>query len=152
MNAAQPAAKKDVKKPSVPSIISSGLFVSGNLLAEGDLQVDGRVQGDVRATSVVVGEQAVVQGDIIAEEAIIRGRVDGGIRARKLQLCAKTRVNGNVVYEALSVETGAVFQGNCRYSDNPLVDVPDIQTAMRLVAEGPPAVAELGKTAKIAAE
>lgn len=126
----QPAQKRGARS-SAPSVIGSGLTVSGNLVSEDDVQVDGRVEGDVRAASVVVGENAVIQGDIIAEEAVIRGRLEGSVRARKLTLCATARVNGNILHEAMSVETGAIFQGNCRHSDNPLSDVPDIQTARR---------------------
>jgi cytoskeletal protein CcmA (bactofilin family) len=148
-----PTAQKRSGRPSVPSIIGSGLTVSGNLVSEDDVQIDGRVDGDVRAASVVVGEHAVIQGDIIAEEAVIRGRLEGSVRARKLQLCATARVNGNILHEAMSVEIGAIFQGNCRHSDNPLSDVPDLQTAQRkLAAAGAKASASVISPTNIAAD
>jgi cytoskeletal protein CcmA (bactofilin family) len=135
MQQQQPAEKRGART-TVPSVIGSGLTISGNLVSEDDVQIDGRVEGDVRANSVTVGEHAVIQGDIIAEEAVIRGRLEGSVRVRKLQLCATARVNGNILHEAMSVEIGAIFQGNCRHSDNPLSDVPDIQTLQRKVAQG----------------
>ena len=109
----------------VPSIISSELVVRGTLISAGDVQVDGKVDGDIRAASLVIGDKAVIVGDIYAEEAIIRGRVEGSIRARRVQLCATCRVEGNILHEALSVESGAFFEGNCRHSDNPLADAPE---------------------------
>jgi len=107
------------------SIISSELVVRGTLISAGDVQIEGKVDGDIRATSLVVGDKAVIVGDLYAEECIVRGRVEGSIRARKVQLCATCHVEGNILHEALSVESGAFFEGNCRHSDNPLADAPE---------------------------
>jgi cytoskeletal protein CcmA (bactofilin family) len=101
------------------------LTVRGTLVSAGDVQIDGKIDGDVRANALVVGEKATIMGDIYAEEAIVRGRIEGNIRARKVQLCATCHVEGNILHEALSVEIGAFFEGNCRHSDNPLADAPD---------------------------
>jgi len=120
--ATAPVAPKRTNRTAAPSIISADLVVTGTLTSAGDVQVDGRVEGDVRATSLVIGEHASIHGDVAAEEAIIRGRVEGSIRARKVQLCATSHVEGNILHEALSVEAGAFFEGNCRHSDNPLGD------------------------------
>jgi cytoskeletal protein CcmA (bactofilin family) len=110
-----------------PSIISADLTITGTLVTERDVQLDGRVEGDIRAAGLVLGEKAFVQGDIYAEEAIIRGKVEGSIRARKVQLTATAHVTGNIMHDRqLSVETGAYFEGSCRYSDNPLKDAPDL--------------------------
>jgi len=112
-------------RSTVPSIISGDLVVKGTLVSAGDLQVDGRVEGDIRAGALVVGDKASIEGDIVAEEATIRGNVHGSIRARKIQLCATGRVQGNILHEALSMEAGAYFDGNCRHSDNPLAEGAD---------------------------
>jgi cytoskeletal protein CcmA (bactofilin family) len=50
----------------------------------------------------------------------VRGCVRGSIRARKLHLCAKARVEGDVFYAIFSAETGAQIEGHCRYVDDPL--------------------------------
>jgi cytoskeletal protein CcmA (bactofilin family) len=125
-----PAAPPPAKRPTareggVPSIISAELTVRGTLISAGDVQVDGKVDGDIRASALVIGEKATITGDVYAEQATVRGRVEGSIRARKVQLCATCHVEGNILHEALSVESGAFFEGNCRHSDNPLADAPD---------------------------
>jgi cytoskeletal protein CcmA (bactofilin family) len=114
------APKRGTRNSGVPSIISAELIVRGTLVSAGDIQIDGKVDGDVRANSLVIGDKAVLTGDVFAEEAVVRGRVEGSIRARKVQLCATCHVEGNILHEALSVEIGAFFEGNCRHSDNPL--------------------------------
>ncbi len=110
------------QRANAPSIISGDLVVKGMLVSSGDVQIDGRVEGDIRATSLVIGERAVIEGDIYAEDAVIRGRVQGAIKARKVQLCATCHVEGNILHEALAMEAGAFFEGNCRHSDNPLAE------------------------------
>src|ERR1051326_3130472 len=122
---AAPVQPKRPRNNGAPSIISSELVVRGTLISAGDVQIEGKVDGDVRATSLVVGDKAVIVGDLYAEEAIVRGRFEGSIRARKVQLCATCHVEGNILHEALSVESGAFFEGNCRHSDNPLADAPE---------------------------
>jgi cytoskeletal protein CcmA (bactofilin family) len=131
--AAPPAAAAPAKRASrnggVPSIISAELTVRGTLVSAGDVTIDGKVDGDIRAASLVIGEKAVITGDVFAEEAIVRGRVEGSIRARRVQLCATSHVEGNILHEAFSVESGAFFEGNCRHTDNPLADAPELNIA-----------------------
>jgi cytoskeletal protein CcmA (bactofilin family) len=108
-----------------PSIISADLIVRGALFSAGDVQIDGRVDGDIRAGGLIIGEKAVIVGDVYAEEIVVRGRVEGGISARKVSLSSTCHVEGNILHEALSVEIGAYFEGNCRHSDNPLANAPE---------------------------
>jgi cytoskeletal protein CcmA (bactofilin family) len=119
-------AKRAGRNGGVPSIISAELMVRGTLVSAGDVTIDGKVDGDIRAASLVIGEKAVIVGDVFAEEAIVRGRVEGSIRARKVQLCSTCHVEGNILHEAFSVESGAFFEGNCRHTDNPLADAPEL--------------------------
>src|SRR2546423_11157350 len=122
-----PPPKRNRSANDVPSVISGELIVKGTLISTGDVQVEGKIDGDIRAAGLVIGEKAIVVGDVYAEEAVVRGRVEGSIRARKVQLCATCHVEGNVLHEALSVESGAFFEGNCRHTDNPLADAPEAQ-------------------------
>ncbi|MFL6689579.1 MAG: polymer-forming cytoskeletal protein [Alphaproteobacteria bacterium] len=125
--AAAPAPVQQPQQPkrsapvrSAPSIISADLVVTGTLSSTGDMQVDGRVEGDVHSAALVIGEKAVIQGEVLADEVTVRGRVEGSIRARKILLCSTCHVEGNILHEAFAVEAGAFFEGNCRHSDNPL--------------------------------
>jgi cytoskeletal protein CcmA (bactofilin family) len=126
------AAQQPVKRPTTsrsggnPSVISAELIVRGTLVSAGDVQIDGKVDGDIRAAGLVIGEKAIVVGDVFAEEAVVRGRVEGSIRARRVQLCATCHVEGNILHEAFAVEQGAFFEGNCRHTDNPLIDAPEL--------------------------
>ena len=115
-----PAAPKRARGGSAPSIISTDMAIQGAVNSAGDVQIDGRVEGDVRSISLVVGEHAEIHGEIFADEATVRGKVIGRIHARKVLLAATSHVEGDILNEALTVEAGAFFEGNCRHSSNPL--------------------------------
>jgi len=120
---AQPQ-RRATRSSSAPSIISADLVVTGTLTSSGDIQIDGKVEGNVNTSSLVIGEKALIQGDVAAEEVTVRGRVQGSIRARKVLLASTCHVEGDILHEAFAVETGAFFEGNCRHADNPLANVP----------------------------
>lgn len=120
-----PAALQPAKRAkAAPSIISADMAMQGSLNSTGDVQIDGRLEGDVRSIGLVVGDKAEIHGEIHAEEVNVRGKVIGRIRARRVLLAATAHVEGDILHEALSVEAGAFFEGNCRHSDNPVGDNP----------------------------
>lgn len=132
-NESVPAPVKRSSGRSAPGIISVDMTVSGDLRAAGDIQVEGTVAGDIECGSLIVGEKAEIKGNVLAEEVVIRGRVDGSIRARKVTLSSTSHVEGDILHQALAVETGAFFEGNCRHSDDPL----NAQIASRPAKGGP---------------
>ncbi len=135
---------KRALRSSAPSIISADLVVNGTLMSTGDIQIDGRVEGDVHSAGLVIGDKALIHGEILADDVTVRGKVQGSIRARKVLLCATSHVEGNILHEAFSVESGAFFEGNCRHSDNPLADDTGRRTTdlqVKPVAVATPAVA-----------
>ncbi len=85
----------------------------------------------------MIGDKAVINGEIFAEDVTVRGRVQGSIRARKVLLCSTCHVEGNILHEAFAVETGAFFEGNCRHADNPLAEEPTKKTTDSLTSPRP---------------
>ena len=103
------------------SIIANGVRIKGSIEAEGaELQVDGEIEGNVRGGSLTVGDTGLVKGDVVAESVLVNGRVEGSLRARRVQLAKNAHVAGDIVHQSLSVEMGAVFEGQCRYLQDPL--------------------------------
>lgn len=109
-----------MKAAGVPSIISGDVVMRGNINSAGEIQFDGALEGDIKAGSLIIGEKASVKGEVICETVIVRGKVDGGIRAKSVALAATAHIHGDILHSSLSVETGAHFEGNCRHSDDPL--------------------------------
>ncbi|QNL18589.1 polymer-forming cytoskeletal protein [Hyphobacterium sp. CCMP332] len=123
VSAPQPSpVKRSAMKSKAPSIISADMVLQGSITSEGEVQLDGSVEGDIRAGSLTIGEEASVDGEVIAETVIVRGKVKGSIRARQVQLAATARIEGDIVHSALSMESGAFFDGHCRHSSDPVAD------------------------------
>ena len=111
-----------MKSAGVPSIISADVVMRGNINSAGEIQFDGSLEGDIKAGSLIIGEKAAVKGEVVCETVTVRGRVEGGIRAKSVSLAATSQILGDILHSSLSVETGAHFEGNCRHSDDPLSD------------------------------
>lgn len=109
-----------VRASGVPTIISADMAIRGNVNSAGEVQLDGTLDGDIKAAMLIVGEKASVKGEIICESVTVRGRVEGGIRAKQVALAATAHIIGDILHSSLSVESGAHFEGNCRHSDDPL--------------------------------
>jgi cytoskeletal protein CcmA (bactofilin family) len=108
-------------RATMTSIIANGVKISGTVEADGaELQVDGEIEGNVRGGSVTVGDTGMVKGDMVSESVTVHGRVEGSVRARKVMLARNAHVLGDIVHQSLSVEMGAVFEGQCRYLQDPL--------------------------------
>ena len=97
--------------PSTFSVLGSDLTITGNVKATADLHVDGTVEGDIACTSLVQGESSTITGGIKAETARLAGMVKGSITARELVILKSARIEGDVHYEALTIEQGAAVDG-----------------------------------------
>jgi cytoskeletal protein CcmA (bactofilin family) len=100
------------------SVIDAWLNINGNLQSEGDVRVDGHICGDIRCAHLVFGREATVVGHIVAEEAVVRGRVKGTIRANRVVLQDTACVESDIFHKVLSVDEGAEFDGlSCHRND-----------------------------------
>jgi cytoskeletal protein CcmA (bactofilin family) len=111
---AAPSPRPPLASPT-QSVIDAWLTITGNLESQGDVRVEGQIAGDVRCANLVIGRDAIVSGDIVAEEAIVRGRVKGTIRANRVILQDTACVESAIFHKVLSVDAGASFEGqSCR--------------------------------------
>ena len=82
-NAIKPASAKPTAR-SAPSIISADMGIKGSVTSDGEMQIDGKIDGDVTAVSITIGQTGTIQGEVRAQTVIVRGRIIGSIRARKV--------------------------------------------------------------------
>jgi cytoskeletal protein CcmA (bactofilin family) len=110
------ASAKDSREP-LSSTINKDLSIVGNVTFKGELHIDGQIQGAVYCSSLVLGESSRINGDVIAEDVIIRGEVTGSIKALRVTLQSKCHVEGEIFHQNLVVEQGAYFEGGSRRTD-----------------------------------
>jgi cytoskeletal protein CcmA (bactofilin family) len=110
------------KQPSKPqsridSLIGSGTRIDGNVTFSGGLRVDGEIKGSVTAlpelpSTLVVSEQARIEGEIHVSHLVVNGTIDGPVYASEfLELQSSSRVRGDVHYSRLEMHLGAVVEG-----------------------------------------
>ena len=83
-----------MKSAGVPSLISNDVIMRGNVTSSGEVQFDGNLEGDIKASSLIIGDKASVRGEVVCESVIVRGRVEGGIRARSVSLASTAHILG----------------------------------------------------------
>jgi cytoskeletal protein CcmA (bactofilin family) len=120
------------------SIIGPGMRITGDLMTEGTVRVEGRIEGTIRAgKAVVVGKEGEVVGDVLTQDAVIGGRVQGTVVAEsRLELQATARIEGQISARAqhLVLEEGCRFNGQVQM-------LGDEQATQRALPPGPAAVA-----------
>jgi len=134
---------------AVISIIGPGMKVIGDCLTDGTVRVEGTVEGSVRAgKAVVVGKQGVVTGDVVTQDAVISGRVNGTLVAEsRLELQASCRIDGEVRTRRMQLEEGAVLNGSVQMGDKAVAARDGERTAPAV-----PGDRERGRAAAVAVQ
>jgi cytoskeletal protein CcmA (bactofilin family) len=129
--------KKGQKQPQkrIDSLIGAGTTVAGDVAFSGGLRIDGVVKGNVSTANgetgtLVVSEQARVDGEIKVSHVVVNGTVNGPITANDfLELQAKAKVVGDIEYRTLEMHTGAVVQGRLHPAEPGTASVVELKRA-----------------------
>jgi cytoskeletal protein CcmA (bactofilin family) len=92
------------------STIGEGLVIDGNVTSNSPLHIDGRVHGDVQCASLVLGENSEIEGNVVAEDVVICGRLIGSVRGVRVILQSSCHVEGDLLHASLAMERGAYFE------------------------------------------
>jgi cytoskeletal protein CcmA (bactofilin family) len=120
------SARAEDSSPLSVSTISEDLTIIGNVTSKGEIHLNGQVQGDVHCVALVLGENAQLEGSVIADDVMVRGRLIGSVRALRVTLQSKSHVEGNLFHKSLAIEQGTHFEGESRPSENPLSSSPEV--------------------------
>lgn len=112
----------------ITTILGKGSSFDGKLTFEGTVRIDGVFSGEIHTEgTLVVGESAQVTAEIRAATVVVEGVVRGNVTASaSLELHAPARVYGNVATPSLSIQKGAIFQGNCQMENTEVVAQPPL--------------------------
>ena len=98
------------------SRISTGTVVKGEISSSNDIRIDGTFEGKIRSKGrVVVGEKALIKGDIICSNVDFWGTMEGNFYVKDtLSLKSSSKVKGDLHIKRLQVELDAKFDGTCQ--------------------------------------
>ena len=135
-NAAEQAAEPPSSHPDVPeaegdatpeavgeagiSVLTADVVMEGNLVTSGELLLDGTIHGAVQAARITIDTNGAINGQVVATEVLVRGRVIGPICGVRVHLVPGAQVEGDVMSQSIVVEDGAFIDGQIRHSEDPL--------------------------------
>ena len=116
------------------SLFGKGTIINGNISGDGDIRIDGTLHGNVNILGkLIVGESAIIKGDIKAERAEVFGKIAGNISVKGiLSIKATGSVEGDLYIGQLEVENSGLFRGTCHMViPGQVVDINADQTEIK---------------------
>src|SRR3989449_6679684 len=97
------------------TFLARGFEFKGTLPFEGTVRIDGMVSGAIYSKgTVILGEHAMIEGDISAGTIVSGGTINGNLTATERgQLLPSAVLNGDLKTPFLKVEEGGQLHGNC---------------------------------------
>lgn len=95
--------------------ISENISLKGDISGNSNVRVAGKIIGSVSIQGdLVIEKNGYIEGEVQARNAVIAGKIQGNISClEKLTLEQFSVMIGNIKTKQLSIENGALFQGNC---------------------------------------
>jgi cytoskeletal protein CcmA (bactofilin family) len=110
-----PSSSKTGSSEEWTGFIDQGVSLEGTLTLTGTFRIDGHVKGNIISEqTVILGENAKVEGQIEGNRVVISGHFDGVIFARgRVEIQPKGVVTGEVHSPCLVIDPGGIFDGRC---------------------------------------
>ena len=94
-----------------PSFLGRGARFRGALEMDGELTVFGHVEGHITALKLVIAAGGLVEGDIVAREVVIGGRLNGRVFAPTVAIEDGAEIEGRIFHTNVTVARGARVTG-----------------------------------------
>lgn len=95
--------------------LGPGLTLKGELTGHEDLYLNCKFEGPVNfgGHRVTIGQNGVVNGDVVAREAVLQGKLNGDLRAHdRMDVKKGGALTGDLTTGRISIEEGAYFKGH----------------------------------------
>lgn len=105
----------DQKGGDWTGFLDQGVRLDGKLEAGGMFRIDSEMKGTlISRETLILGEHAVVEGEIKGNVVTVEGRFEGAIRASgRVEIQPKAIVKGEIYSSCVIFEPGAAFDGKC---------------------------------------
>ena len=106
-----------VAQNAIDTLIGVNTKIEGNITFCGGLRIDGEVFGNINCEegqqgTLVISEKAHVEGEVRVGHVVINGTLIGPVSASEsLELLSAARVTGDVEYQKIEIQQGAVIEG-----------------------------------------
>ena len=120
--------KKGINEKEITGFYTVGAEFRGELTFKGSFRIDGYFNGIVDADStLIVGENGKVEGEIKVKRLINYGEIRGTIQAKeRVEISSRGRVYGTINAPKLVIEEGAYLEADCQTLET--VNIPSSGT------------------------
>lgn len=109
---------RKVESEAVASVIDKSMKITGEISFQGKTKIDGTITGDITGEHLIVSSSGTITGDVKVASfscfGTLHGNVDAGIVIARKD-CA---IHGKIVAGSLTVEPGAVLDGEIKAALN----------------------------------
>jgi len=101
------------------SIIADNLHIVGDIRFSGTLRIDGKIDGKIELIkkqkgTLILSTTAQINGPVSTTNLISNGVINGRVYVdEKLECRNNSRINGQVNYGSLHLDSGAIIEGRC---------------------------------------
>ncbi len=108
------------------TVIGPDAEFEGRLKVKYSVRIDGKMTGEIISNELVtVGPDGGIEGDIIAKDVVIGGRVTGKVQSSGKVVLEETAIlTGDLKTVRLVVEEGALFNGRSEMGEPPRQHTP----------------------------
>jgi cytoskeletal protein CcmA (bactofilin family) len=102
-----------LEKGEIKAFLGPGSHFEGKMAFDEIVRLDGAFRGEITSKdTLIVGETADIQAQVIVGTLIISGKLRGNIKAvSRVEMRAPARIDGDVETPSLIVEEGVIWNG-----------------------------------------
>ena len=103
----------------IKAYLGSDALFKGALSFEGTVRIDGKFEGQVDTNdTLVIGETGDMKADVNVGTLVCKGKLNGAVVAsKKIEMHPASKITGNIQTPALSIELGAVLEGQLNMTE-----------------------------------
>lgn len=118
------AEMERAENETIASIIDKNMVIHGEISFQGKTRVDGTIIGNISGEHLVLSETGKVTGDIVTCSFNCFGNLEGNVKANIIAARKNCTIHGKLEAGSLTVEPGAIIDGEIRSAVAGLVDKP----------------------------
>ncbi len=119
-----------VSKEAISCLISKEMHISGEITFKGKARIDGTVEGNIQGEYLVLSKTGRVNGDLELDALICHGAIEGNIQAKLVTAHATATIRGRMTAGSLTVEPGAVLEGEIHASSKQKINSSEQQKTL----------------------
>ena len=102
-----------LERGEIKAFLGPGSYFEGKMVFDEIVRLDGAFRGEITSRdTLIVGETADIQAQVIVGTLIISGKLRGNIKAvTRVEMRAPAQIDGDVETPSLIVEEGVIWNG-----------------------------------------